>query len=47
MIRILEKLYEILVESYEMMIKVQEINYEKEQYFTEYNQRIPIMRGRL
>ncbi len=47
MIRILKKLYEILVESYEMMIKSFEINYENEQYFTEYNQRIPIMRGRL
>jgi hypothetical protein len=47
MIRILKKLYEILVESYEMMIKVHEINYENEQSFTEYNQRIPIMRGRL
>tara|TARA_B110001450_G_C17300493_1_gene351217 strand:+ start:307 stop:450 length:144 start_codon:yes stop_codon:yes gene_type:complete len=47
MIRILEKLYEILVESYEIMIKVHEINYENKQYINEYNQRIPIMRGKL
>ena len=47
MLRILENLRDILVRGYEMMIEVYEVNGEYEQYFSEYNQRIPIMRGKL
>jgi len=47
MLRILEKLRDILVRGYEIMIHSYEVNGEYEQYFSEYNQRIPIMRGKL
>ena len=38
--RIIEKIYEIILKSVEL-------SYMNDQYVNEYNQRIPIMRGRL